>query len=85
MSSHSKNHVFKIVILGDSGVGKTTLMQRFLTKEKAKQVFRPTIGCDFHNYKTTIGGRNVTLQIWDTAGQERYQSLGRAFYRGSDA
>lgn len=59
-------------------------MQRYLNKEKAKQVFRPTIGCDFHNYKTVIGGQNVTLQIWDTAGQERYQSLGKAFYRGSD-
>lgn len=59
-------------------------MQRYLNKTKANQVFRPTIGCDFHNYKTVIGGQNVTLQIWDTAGQERYQSLGKAFYRGSD-
>ena len=60
-------------------------MQRFLNKEKANQVFRPTIGCDFHNYKTQKEGKNITLQIWDTAGQERFQSLGKAFYRGSDA
>ena len=84
-SSKVNNHIFKIVILGDSGVGKTSLMQRFLNKEKANKVYRPTIGCDFHNYKTQIDGTNVTLQIWDTAGQERYQSLGKAFYRGSDA
>ena len=77
--------MFKLVILGDSGVGKTSVMQRFLNKKGAKTAFRPTIGWDFHNYKTQIGTKNVTLQIWDTAGQERFQSLGKAFYRGSDA
>ena len=85
-SLNSKNnYIFKIVILGDSGVGKTTLMQRFLSKKHSSTPFRPTIGCDFHNYKTKINDSNATLQIWDTAGQERFQSLGKAFYRGTDA
>ena len=74
---------FKIVILGDSDVGKTTLLQQYVSS-KVSQHAKPTIGADFTKKELTVDGTNVTLQIWDTAGQERFQSLGYAFYRGSD-
>ena len=73
----------KVVAIGDSGVGKTSLIQMF-EHLKFTESFKPTIGADFSNKEITINGRIVTLQIWDTAGQERYQSLGTSFYRGAD-
>ena len=69
--------------IGDSGVGKTSLIQMF-EQSKFTDNFKPTIGADFSNKEVLIDGKVVTLQIWDTAGQERYQSLGTAFYRGAD-
>lgn len=81
----------KIVILGDSGVGKTSLMNRFSTGKFTGQ-YKATIGADFLSKDNVIVNDNflqqrhlVTLQIWDTAGQERFQSLGVGFYRGADA
>ena len=73
----------KIIILGDSGVGKTSLMNR-LVNNKYSSSYKATIGADFMTKDVSIDDRLVTLQIWDTAGQERFQSLGTAFYRGSD-
>ena len=73
----------KVVAIGDSGVGKTSLIQMF-EQAKFTDNFKPTIGADFSNKEIDIDGKVVTLQIWDTAGQERYQSLGTAFYRGAD-
>ncbi|CDW84202.1 rab small monomeric gtpase [Stylonychia lemnae] len=74
----------KLVIIGDSSVGKTSLIQMF-EHSKFSQNFKPTIGADFSNKEITLDdNRVVTLQIWDTAGQERFQSLGSAFYRGAD-
>ncbi len=72
-----------MVAIGDSGVGKTSLIQMF-EHSKFTENFKPTIGADFSNKEISINGKIVTLQIWDTAGQERYQSLGTAFYRGAD-
>lgn len=74
----------KIIILGDQGVGKTSLMQRYVNSRYTTQ-YKATIGADFLTKNVMVGDRLVTLQIWDTAGQERFQSLGVAFYRGSDA
>ena len=73
----------KIVAIGDSGVGKTSLIQMF-EHSRFTENFKPTIGADFSNKEISIEGKVVTLQIWYTAGQERYQSLGTAFYRGAD-
>ena len=81
---HQQKCFIKIVAIGDSGVGKTSLIQMF-ENAKFTESFKPTIGADFSNKEIrTSTGRLVTLQIWDTAGQERYQSLGTAFYRGAD-
>jgi len=88
MPVHKKT--LKIVILGDSGVGKTSLMNRYSTGKFTGQ-YKATIGADFLSKENVIatdsfGQRHlVTLQIWDTAGQERFQSLGVGFYRGADA
>ena len=80
----SKKTLLKIIILGDSGVGKTSLMHQYVTK-KFDNRYKATIGADFLTKDIEIDGTSVTLQIWDTAGQERFQSLGSAFYRGADA
>ena len=86
MSSKYSQHkaLQKIIILGAQGVGKTSLMERFVAAKFSSQ-YKATIGADFSTKDVTVGDELVTLQIWDTAGQERYQSLGTAFYRGADA
>eukprot|EP00871_Galdieria_phlegrea_P002507 jgi/Galph1/3257/GphlegSOOS_G1937.1 len=80
----TKPKLLKIVVLGDSGVGKTSLLERFVNHRFSQQ-YKATIGADFLTKDLIIEDRTVNLQIWDTAGQERYQSLGSAFYRGADA
>ena len=81
MSKHKQ--LFKIVILGDSNVGKTCLLQQFVNKQFSMS-YKTTVGADFLSKEVTVEDESVTLQIWDTAGQERYQGLGGAFYKGSD-
>ncbi|OAP63085.1 GTP-binding protein ypt7 [Fonsecaea erecta] len=78
-----KKVLLKVIILGDSGVGKTSLMNQYVNK-KFSTSYKATIGADFLTKEVTVDDRIVTLQIWDTAGQERFQSLGVAFYRGAD-
>lgn len=83
-SSGRKKVLLKVIILGDSGVGKTSLMNQYVNK-KFDNRYKATIGADFLTKELEVEGTLVTLQIWDTAGQERFQSLGSAFYRGADA
>lgn len=74
----------KLVVIGDSGVGKSSLIH-FFQKGFFTDNFKPTIGADFANKEVQIDNdHQVVLQIWDTAGQERFQSLSSAFYRGAD-
>jgi len=82
--SHRKKILLKVIILGDSGVGKTSLMNQYVHKRFSNQ-YKATIGADFLTKEIMIDDKLVTLQIWDTAGQERFQSLGVAFYRGADS
>jgi Ras-related protein Rab-7A len=82
--SSRKKILLKVIILGDSGVGKTSLMNQYVNK-KFDSRYKATIGADFLTKELEVDGTLVTLQIWDTAGQERFQSLGSAFYRGADA
>ncbi|KAI8585964.1 P-loop containing nucleoside triphosphate hydrolase protein, partial [Geranomyces variabilis] len=77
--------LLKVVLLGDGSVGKTSLRNQFIHKRFA-DAYKATIGADFVSKDVeTQDGRRVSMQIWDTAGQERFQSLGVAFYRGTDA
>lgn len=78
-----KKVLLKVIILGDSGVGKTSLMNQYVNRKFTNQ-YKATIGADFLTKEVMVDDRLVTLQIWDTAGQERFQSLGVAFYRGAD-
>lgn len=84
--SKKSGNMLKIIVLGDSGVGKTSLMNRYVD-ERFSTEWKATIGVD-HKRKDGIkvddGKKDVTVQIWDTAGQERFHSLGTAFYRGCD-
>ena len=78
-----KKVLLKVIILGESGVGKTSLMNQYVNK-KFSNHYIATIGADFLTKDIIVDDYLVTMQIWDTAGQERYQSLGVAFYRGAD-
>ncbi|XP_059432825.1 ras-related protein Rab7-like [Corylus avellana] len=78
-----KRALLKVIVLGDSGVGKTSLMNQYVYNKFIGQ-YKATIGADFVTKELQIDNKQVTLQIWDTAGQERFQSLGAAFYRGAE-
>ncbi|KAM0790696.1 hypothetical protein ACM66B_004554 [Microbotryomycetes sp. NB124-2] len=82
-SSNRRKVLLKVIILGDSGVGKTSLMNQYVNKRFSNQ-YKATIGADFLTKEVMVDDRLVTMQLWDTAGQERFQSLGVAFYRGAD-
>jgi len=75
--------LLKIIFLGDSGVGKSSLLSQYMT-QIFKTGHKSTIGADFFMKKVTVAGNPATLQIWDTAGSERFYSLGVPFYRGTD-
>ena len=74
--------IYKIVLVGDSGVGKTNMMLRYLNKEFNKDS-KATVGVEFGAKNTTIEGKIVKGQIWDTAGQERYRAITSAYYKGA--
>lgn len=78
------NKVCKIIILGDSGVGKTTIIHNFITEE-FRADFKATLGADLSTKQFTVNGQLVEAQVWDTAGTERFRSMGTAYYRGTDA
>lgn len=71
----------KIVIIGEAGVGKTSLMSKFVTNTFSDQM-QPTIGCDIQNKSMIVEGRKVDVRLWDTAGCERFQTMLPLYYRG---
>ena len=74
--------MFKILLLGDSGVGKSSLLLRY-TKNEFISDLRSTIGVEFALKYLTIDDFQLKVQIWDTAGMERYRSITNAYYKGS--
>ncbi|TKW23425.1 hypothetical protein SEVIR_4G291200v4 [Setaria viridis] len=77
-----EDYVFKIVVIGDSAVGKTQLLGRF-TRDEFFLDSKSTIGIEFQTRTVDIARRRVKAQIWDTAGQERYRAVTTAYYRGA--
>ena len=76
------DYLFKILIIGDSGVGKSCILHRF-TDDMFMENYISTIGVDFKIKTLDIDGKIIKLQIWDTAGQERFRVITSAYYRGA--
>lgn len=76
------DYVFKVVLIGDSAVGKSQLLARF-ARNQFNLDSKATIGVEFQTRTLNIDARNVKAQIWDTAGQERYRAVTSAYYRGA--
>nr|XP_019566688.1 PREDICTED: LOW QUALITY PROTEIN: ras-related protein Rab-25 [Rhinolophus sinicus] len=76
------NFVFKVVLIGESGVGKTNLLSRF-TRNEFSHDSRTTIGVEFSTRTVMLGTAAIKAQIWDTAGLERYRAITSAYYRGA--
>lgn len=78
----SYDFIFKVVLIGDSGVGKSNLLSRF-TRNEFLVESKPTIGVEFATRTLQVDGKVIKAQIWDTAGQERYRAITAAYYRGA--
>lgn len=74
--------LFKVVLIGDSGVGKSNLLSRF-TRNEFNLESKSTIGVEFATRSIQVDGKTIKAQIWDTAGQERYRAITSAYYRGA--
>jgi Ras-related protein Rab-1A len=75
---------FKVIVIGNSGVGKTCIVRRYVDN-LFSQSFITTIGIDFKIQKVIRDDKHIKLQIWDTAGQERFRTITASYYRGCDA
>ena len=82
MASHKYDFLFKLLIIGESGVGKTCLLLRF-TDDSFTANHLTTIGIDFKIKIITIENKLIKLQIWDTAGQERFRTITKTYYKGA--
>jgi len=84
MKEESENYeqLYKIIIIGDSGVGKSNILGRYLRNEFHEDT-KATVGVEFGSKKMVIENVTIKLQIWDTAGEERYRSITSAYYKGS--
>ncbi|XP_061634825.1 ras-related protein Rab-11B-like isoform X1 [Phyllopteryx taeniolatus] len=76
------DYLFKVVLIGDSGVGKSNLLSRF-TRNEFNLESKSTIGVEFATRSLQVDGKTIKAQIWDTAGQERYRAITSAYYRGA--
>ncbi|THU53838.1 hypothetical protein C4D60_Mb10t18630 [Musa balbisiana] len=76
------DYLFKVVLIGDSGVGKSNILSRFTRNEFCLET-KSTLGVEFATRTLQVEGRIIKAQIWDTAGQERYRAITSAYYRGA--
>ncbi|KAG0584586.1 hypothetical protein M758_3G221700 [Ceratodon purpureus] len=79
---HKIDYVFKVVLIGDSAVGKSQLLARFSRNEFSLES-KATIGVEFQTRTIVVDQKTIKAQIWDTAGQERYRAVTSAYYRGA--
>lgn len=82
MTNHKYDHLFKLLIIGESGVGKTCLLLRF-TDDSFTANHLTTIGIDFKIKIINLEDKQIKLQIWDTAGQERFRTITKTYYKGA--
>merc|ERR1711935_1177841 len=75
-------YLFKVLLIGNSGVGKSSLLLRF-ADDVFHDNFMPTIGVDFKIRTIDVDGKTIKLQIWDTAGQERFKTITSSYYKGA--
>eukprot|EP00352_Strombidinopsis_acuminata_P009120 CAMPEP_0176360718 /NCGR_PEP_ID=MMETSP0126-20121128/17266_1 /TAXON_ID=141414 ORGANISM="Strombidinopsis acuminatum, Strain SPMC142" /NCGR_SAMPLE_ID=MMETSP0126 /ASSEMBLY_ACC=CAM_ASM_000229 /LENGTH=205 /DNA_ID=CAMNT_0017716031 /DNA_START=138 /DNA_END=755 /DNA_ORIENTATION=+ len=76
------DYLFKVLLIGNSGVGKSSLLVRF-ADDTFSENFMPTIGVDFKIRTVEVDGKTIKLQIWDTAGQERFKTITASYYKGA--
>uniref|UniRef100_A0A673CLC0 small monomeric GTPase n=1 Tax=Sphaeramia orbicularis TaxID=375764 RepID=A0A673CLC0_9TELE len=84
MAKKTYDLLFKLLLIGDSGVGKTCVLFRF-SDDAFNTTFISTIGIDFKIKTVELQGKKIKLQIWDTAGQERFHTITTSYYRGAMA
>jgi len=77
------DHLFKLLVIGDAGVGKSAILLRFADNTFSDSYIN-TIGVDFKIQNVEVNGEKVKLQIWDTAGQERFRTITSTYYRGTN-
>ena len=82
MSKKSYDSLVKLLLIGDSGVGKTSIVYRF-TDDVYSDSFLTSIGIDFKVKTLDVEGKKIKLQVWDTAGQEKFDTITTSYYRGA--
>eukprot|EP00123_Amoebidium_parasiticum_P000668 comp11536_c0_seq1/m.5991 comp11536_c0_seq1/g.5991 ORF comp11536_c0_seq1/g.5991 comp11536_c0_seq1/m.5991 type:complete len:215 (-) comp11536_c0_seq1:530-1174(-) len=82
MASYNYSYIFKYIVIGDMGAGKSCVLHQF-TEKKFMADCPHTIGVEFGTRIIEVSGQKVKLQIWDTAGQERFRAVTRSYYRGA--
>ena len=83
MMEEEYDYIFKVLLVGNSDVGKSSLILRYVD-QIWNDVFVPTIGVDFKVKSLEIENKSIKLQIWDTAGQERFKNITASYYRGGN-
>lgn len=81
-NEEGEEYLYKVVMIGDSAVGKSNLLSRY-TRNEFNHNTKATIGVEFQTQSIGIDGKEVKAQIWDTAGQERFRAVTSAYYRGA--
>ena len=81
--SDSYDQKIKIMILGETLVGKTAIITRY-TKKVFAENYLTTVGIDFQNKQLNINGKKINVEIWDTAGQERFRNIAKTYFQSSD-